>query len=92
MFQCLCPMDAARIPLTAQVSEGTEVVRFYWCRWCTLLFASVGNPGRLAAGFARDAKFGTWNVFRVIGADHDVQVAVAAVAKVGVQPPYAATS
>jgi hypothetical protein len=73
------------IPQVAEVRTSAELVRFYWCRSCTELFAFVGNPGRLAAGFAWDVKRSGWRVFRVKGTEQDLAPAVAAVAEVG--PP-----
>ncbi len=81
----LCPNDAMPIPLAAEVLEGNEVVRFFWCWSCRELFAFVGEPGQLAAGFAREAVSGAWRLFRAEGADNDVQLAVAAVSRVGPQ-------
>lgn len=85
MVRRLCPNDNSLIPLTAEVVDGAEVVRFFWCCSCMELFAFVGEPGRLAAGFARNTERGTWRLFRARGEDRDVQAAVAAVSAVGPQ-------
>lgn len=80
-----CPNDNSLIPLPAKVLDGAEMVRFFWCCSCMELFAFVGEPGRFAAGFARDAERGTWHLFRARGEDRDVQAAVSAVSGVGPQ-------
>ena len=48
------------------------------------LFAFVGDPRRLAAGFGEDGR-GGWRVFRAVGTDRDVQLAVSTVSQVGPQ-------
>ena len=79
-----CPNDAMLIPQVAEVRDGPEPVRFFWCWSCGELFAFVGEPGRLAVGFAQDDP-GCWRVFRAMWADRDVRRARAAVSQVGPQ-------
>ena len=81
MIRCRCPNDAMPIPQVAVVLDTAERVRFFWCWSCMELFAFVGGQDRMAAGFAEDGR-GGWQVFRAVGADPDVQLAVAAVALV----------
>jgi hypothetical protein len=76
-----CPNDAAPISQVAEVVVKDEPVRFLWCKFCMELFAVVGQPGRPAAGFAADGR-GGFRLFRIIGSEPDVQIAVAAVAVV----------
>jgi hypothetical protein len=73
-----CPNDATKIPQVAEVLEAAQPVRFFWCRFCLELFAFVGEPGRLAAGFGEDGQ-GGWRVFRTVGSSSDVELAKAAV-------------
>ena len=88
MAHCACPNDGMDIPLVSEVRVGAEPVRFFWCWSCEELYASVGNPGTDAAGFADDGR-GGWRVSRVIGPKREVRVAVAAISHVG---PFARTT
>ncbi len=78
MMRLHCPNDAMPIP-----HVGVQLVRFFWCWSCQELFALIGEPGRLDAGFARDGQ-GGWYVFRAPGsaAEAEAQAAVAAVSNV----------
>lgn len=79
---CRCPNDSMLIPLVAEVVHGTEPIRFYWCWSCKELFAFVGSPGILVAGFAENGR-GGWRVFRKIGNKQSVEMVSAAVLQVG---------
>jgi hypothetical protein len=81
MVRCSCPNDAGLIPQVAEVLDGAEPVRLFWCGFCMELFAFVGEPGRLAAGLAEDGR-GGWRVFRATGSRADLQAAVAAASRV----------
>ena len=72
MLRRPCPNDSMLIPQVAQVCDGPEMVRFFWCWSCMELFAFIGEPGRLAAGFVKDGQ-GGWRTFRASGAVMDVQ-------------------
>ena len=76
-----CPMDGCLIPQVAEVCVGSEKVSFFWCKWCEELFAALGEPDRDAADFAKDDQ-GGWRVFRALGSESDVQLAMAAAAQV----------
>jgi hypothetical protein len=81
MARSRCPMDGSIIPQVAEVQIGTESVRLCWCASCGELFASLANPFREAAGFAKDGK-GGWRLFRAFGSESEVQVAATAAATV----------
>ncbi len=85
MVLCRCPNDAMVIPQAAEVLDGIEAVRFFWRCSCMELFAFVGEPGHLAAGFAQDGHRG-WRVFRAVGTASEVQSAVVTVSQV--QPNF----
>jgi hypothetical protein len=76
-----CPNDGMVIPQVAEVLDGAEPVRFFWCWSCMELFAFLGDPGTLTAGFAEDGR-GGWRVFWAAGGERDLQSALAAVAQV----------
>jgi hypothetical protein len=84
MLQRPCPNDAMRIPVVAEALTGSEPVRFFWCWSCIELFAFVGDPGVLAVGFAADRP-GGWRVFRAVGTERDVQLALGAVSQLSPQ-------
>jgi hypothetical protein len=92
MHGWMCPNDAMWIPQVAECSAGAEPVRFYWCWSCEELFAYVGEGpliGRLAAGFARDEEaVGGWRVWKAVGSEHDMQLAMEAVKQVPRQRPH----
>lgn len=83
-----CPNDAMPIPQVVEVQGEAGPVRLFWCWSCQELFALVGEPGRLAAGFAGDGQ-GGWRVFRAPGSEADVQAAVAAVSQARLSLPVA---
>ena len=77
-----CPNDNMVIPQVAEVVvDGAEPVRFFWCWSCMELFAFIGDPGTLAAGFAEDGR-GGWRVLQAEGAEREVEAAVAAISQV----------
>jgi hypothetical protein len=69
------------IPQVAEVLDGAKPVRFFWCWSCMELFAFVGDPSTLAAGFAEDGR-GGWLVAGAVGAGRDLETAAAAAAQV----------
>jgi hypothetical protein len=79
-FDILCPNDQSWIPQVAEVRDGVEPVRFFWCWSCAELFAFVGNPWSLAVRFGRDGN--GWRIFRSVGSDPEVQIAMTAVSQV----------
>lgn len=81
MAQRPCPNDAMLIPQVAEVLNGGESVRSFWCWSCMELSAFVGNPGKLAVRFAENGRNG-WRVFQAVGCEAEVQVALAAVSHV----------
>jgi hypothetical protein len=85
MNLCKCPNDGMVIRRVAEMFHGTDAVRFFWCWSCAELFAFVGTPGRLAAGFGWDQELGRWFLFRSHGTDDDVHFARLTVVEVGPQ-------
>jgi hypothetical protein len=81
MDRCRCPNDGMRIPQVAEFTDGDEPVRFFWCWSCAELFATVGGPGRDAAGFNR-SESDRWQVVQGIGTEQDVRLAASAVTMV----------
>jgi hypothetical protein len=82
-----CPNDAMPIPQVAEVQGGVGPVRLFWCWSCQELFTLIGEPGRLAAGFAADGR-GGWCVFRAPGSAADVQAAITAISQVQLSLPH----
>ena len=78
----ICPYDSGPIPQVGQHRDWPQpLVRFYWCKSCTALFAFVGENefgGRLAASFSREKELDGWRVSEA-GSERDVRLAIAAI-------------
>jgi len=70
-----------QIPRVAQFGADATLVQFFWCWSCEELFAYVGDKAVLAASFAKD-KSQQWRVWKVIGSEHERNMAVSVVTQV----------
>ena len=82
-----CPEDGGLIQQIGGGRSGLSPgVRLFWCRYCSELFAFVGeneSGGRLAASFGWGGD--GWRVWKAHGSERDVRRAIAAVSQLG--PP-----
>jgi hypothetical protein len=78
---CGCLYDGCPIPLVAEVANGAEGVRFYWCSDCRKLFAAVGDSGRELIVFAVTGR-GEWQMLSSRGTAEEVRAAANAVVRV----------
>lgn len=87
---CRCPKDSARIPLVEEFRNWPgPVVRFYWCHWCKLLFAVVGENdygGRDAASLAYEQEEKRFVLRGAWGEPKDVELVKEVLAKITFSP------
>jgi hypothetical protein len=75
-----CPRDAGPIPVVGEYQKKPHpLLRFYYCQYCSLLFAFTGgddSPRGLVASFTINTKMvGGWELIERYGTDAQVRLA-----------------